>query len=164
MLHKIIVSTTLLVCFSVSGCKQRLPEGMPPLYPCTITLIQDGKPLAHASVVFYPSDPENFWSLAGSSNTQGVIEMTTNGPYKGVPAGVYKIAVEKVSSEDVDANHYCVVNLVDPQFGKRETTPVQIEIKPSKTKGINDQTIDLGKENKNRMTPPMPKAKESREN
>ncbi|MDR0705339.1 MAG: hypothetical protein LBF88_10175 [Planctomycetaceae bacterium] len=164
MLHKIIVSIILLVCFSIAGCKQRLPEGMPPLYPCTITLIQDGKPLDLASVSFYASDTENFWALAGTSNDQGVIEMTTNGPYKGVPAGVYKITVEKVKSEDIDVNRYCMVSLVDPQFGKRETTPIQIEIKPSKKKGVNDQTIDLGKENKKRMTPPLPKTKGFGEN
>jgi hypothetical protein len=163
MLHKIIVSMMLLVCFSISGCQEKLPKGMPPLYPCTITLIQDGKPLEHASVFFHASE-ENFWSLAGTSNIQGVIEMTTNGPYKGVPAGVYKITVEKVTSEDVDANRYCVVSLVDPQFGTQKTTPVQIEIKPSKKKGVNDQTIDLGKEHKKRMTPPLPKSKGFGEN
>ncbi|MDR1493183.1 MAG: hypothetical protein LBT05_10735 [Planctomycetaceae bacterium] len=164
MSYKIIVLTTLLVCVSLSGCKQRLPEGMPPLYPCTITLIQDGKPLDQASIFFHASDPENFWALAGTSNAQGIIEMTTNGPYKGVPVGVYKITVEKVKSEDVDANRYSMFSFVDPQFGKRETTPIQIEIQPSKKKGVNDQTIDVGKEHKKRMTPPLPKSKGFGEN
>jgi hypothetical protein len=153
ILPKIIVSTMLLSCFVFSGCKQQLPKGMPPLYPCTITLIQDEKPLAHAAVRFHPTDPENFWALAGVSNPQGVIEMTTNGPYKGVPAGVYKITVEKQAIEAIDANRYYQVGFVDPQFEDQKTTPIQIEIQPSKKKDINNHTIDLGKEHKRRLSP-----------
>ncbi|MDR0703577.1 MAG: carboxypeptidase-like regulatory domain-containing protein [Planctomycetaceae bacterium] len=125
------------------GCmREQRPEGMPTLYPCTITIIQDGKPLAGAMVTLYTESSEDRrWPPGGTTNPQGVISIKVLGKYSGAPAGTYKVTVEKQETENVDSNSYYTISLVETQYINVQDTPLKIDVTPQ---GVN-QTFDVGK-------------------
>ncbi|MDR2642563.1 MAG: hypothetical protein LBC74_07195 [Planctomycetaceae bacterium] len=142
--HLILLSALLVF----AGCGQNMPDGMPKLYPCQITVTRDGQPFAMASVKLYPVEPQKKeWSTTGLTGTNGVVDLRTNANYRGIPAGKYKIIVVKEDVEDIDKNFYYRLNTVDPNLGDMESTPLEIEIKSGK----NKQTIDVGPEIKTRI-------------
>jgi hypothetical protein len=139
---------TLVVFLSIVGCgNASRPKDLPPLYPCVITVIQDGKPLADATVTLVPETGR--WNAAGSSDTVGVAEMFTNGSYRGVPEGKYRVCVTKIetvagkSSDDdlkpseADSNFH----LVDPQYSDTTESPLFINV----VKETKEHKIDVGK-------------------
>jgi hypothetical protein len=60
-MFRILFSLTLFcTLFSVSGCKDSSrPEDLPKLFPCVITITQEGKPLEEASVELVATDQNN---------------------------------------------------------------------------------------------------------
>lgn len=84
---------------STVGCGPKLPDGMPKLNPTTITVIQDGKPLADAMVSLKAVDESIKWTSGGTTDAKGVATIVTHGQYKGVPAGKFKVAVAKTVGE-----------------------------------------------------------------
>lgn len=87
------------------GCKAKLPPGMPKLYPVTVTLtFDDGKPVDNASVKFRLTDPvlPQTWLHAGTTNSEGIVELMTEGGYRGIPAGKYSVTIEKFETEMKD--------------------------------------------------------------
>ena len=93
------LSAFALLTFVVGCGGQKLPEGMPELSPVSITLTQEGKPLAGASVMLVNVDKTQQWSAIARTNDKGVAVPQTNGQYKGVPAGTYKVTVTKQETE-----------------------------------------------------------------
>jgi hypothetical protein len=55
----------LIVCFTFAGCSKPVPEGLPKLYPLTLTFVQEGEPCAEASILLVPQDSGN---AAGDSS------------------------------------------------------------------------------------------------
>ncbi|MDR1493714.1 MAG: carboxypeptidase-like regulatory domain-containing protein [Planctomycetaceae bacterium] len=90
------LSILTYLCLFPLGCIQKLPPGIPTLYPAEITIIQDGKPLADASVVIINLTPSVNWSGGGNTNKNGVLKLKTMGQYHGVPLGKYKVSVQKI--------------------------------------------------------------------
>ena len=154
----------LLLSFFVAlfGCSHR-PSGMPTMYPCKITVTQDGAPLAGASVVLVCiSDTAmgNAWTPMGKTDSSGVAVMMTNGTYSGAAAGTYRIIVDKSETEpskigppppadtpEHEAWSEKIANedrvqfaLVEAVYSSSET-PHEIDV----GKGANDKTIDVGK-------------------
>jgi hypothetical protein len=92
----------LLYLFAVaalllSGCGgEKLPPGIPKLYPATLAVIQDGSPLAGAEVSMLNTDPSVSWSAGGITDQNGILKLRTMGRYIGAPAGKYKVAVQKI--------------------------------------------------------------------
>jgi hypothetical protein len=127
----------------VVGCaREQRPEGIPTLYPCTITITQDSKPLSGAMVTLYTESSEDRrWSPGGTTDSQGVIQIKVLGKYLGAPAGTYKVTVAKHELENVDSNSYYHVSLVETQYIKVKDTPLKIEVTPQ---GVT-QTFDVGK-------------------
>ena len=74
---------------------------MPKLYPATITVMQDGKPLEGAQVVVISTDPSMNWSSGGNTDKNGVVKLRTMGQYDGAPIGKYKVGVRKVELPDI---------------------------------------------------------------
>jgi 5-hydroxyisourate hydrolase-like protein (transthyretin family) len=135
------------------GCSRNsdLPQDLPRLYPCQITVIQDGKPLTDASITLLAKDKSlQYNSASGMTNSNGIVYLRTYG-VNGVPTGDYKITVSKRIEEG--ATEYIDVSglkqtkegtwysLVELKFVFEETTPLEIEI----TAGKNEKTIDVGK-------------------
>ncbi|GHT44480.1 hypothetical protein FACS189454_01970 [Planctomycetales bacterium] len=104
---KIVVRNFLffLLGFTVatlSGCGQRGLPGMPKLYPATLTVFQDGKPLENASVVLINVDPSSTWSAGGQTDANGIVRLQTMGQFKGIPEGTYSVAVSKIEFPDFE--------------------------------------------------------------
>ncbi|MCL2117067.1 MAG: hypothetical protein FWH27_01440 [Planctomycetaceae bacterium] len=89
----------LLPLFGCGG--QKLPPGMPKLYPATVTVMQDGRPLEGAEIVLINTDPAVNWSAGGMTDKNGVVKLRTMGQYEGAPLGRYKVGVRKVEVPDI---------------------------------------------------------------
>ena len=136
-----------------AGCGgDKLPPGIPKLYPATLTVIQDGKPLAGAEIIMINVDPAINWSAGGVTDQNGVLKLRTQGRYNGAPAGRYKVAVEKTEIPDIvrpeepsnseEMTEYNRIireirentfHVVDQKFGM-EKTKLEVEISPSNLK------------------------------
>lgn len=146
----------------MTGCGEKLPIGMPRLYPASVTIMQEGTPLAGAVVQLIPEDSANAqWGPGGMTDASGVAELRTNGPYKGAPLGTYKVVVSRSESDPhphpeltapgasrEDLGKYMAIGMrlkvytyVESKYGSVETTPLRVEIT---AKGKN-YTIDAGK-------------------
>ena len=84
---------TVLLCAGCGG--QRLPADLPPLHPTVLTITQGGAPLADAVVGAVNVDETILWSGAAVTDASGRATMLTNGMYRGLPEGTWKITVVK---------------------------------------------------------------------
>ena len=153
----------LFLAISVfSGCtKKPRPDGFPELYPCTITIIQDGKPLVDALVRLVPDGHALQWTIAGTTDKNGVVKVITHTDYAGAPEGTFKVCVSKIEitpsqfpQPDKDAPYEewdkwrgqtnnekrPKYNLVKPEYNDTANTPHSITI----SKGKNNATFDVG--------------------
>jgi hypothetical protein len=161
----------LLLTFCVS-CRQGhlKPEGFPALYPCKIYVELDGKPADNVEVIFRPADTAVKWSIGGTTDSQGNLDVLTHGVHRGIPLGNYHVVffkqeedkskyeppVEGSANYDEEfelwmkrtSNEILVTyTLIDPKFEKKETTPYTIEV----GKSGNEFKFDLGKSIKQRI-------------
>jgi len=143
------VFLALLLAATLTGCGKQRPDWLPELYPMTIIIIQDGKPLEGASVQLIPSDSGRF-AVSGTTDIAGQAVLKTSGQYSGVPAGQYKVVVTKTEIEKIgpppkdEYSSQPIINyhLVETQYGSRKTTPLEIEIVSGKNE---TKTFDIGK-------------------
>jgi hypothetical protein len=175
MLFKKTLVPFLSALVFVAGCGQKLPDGMPKLYPVTISVTQDGTPLAGANVVLSGTHQ---WVSVGTTDAQGNAVLYTQGNYPGVPEGISKVAVTKIGEEGSEpppkpfsaeseriyneyqksGKKYKQFNVTPVQYRKAETTPLQVEIK----KGIKNVTVNVEgtvKEELRRAGPALPAPK-----
>ena len=132
---------------------------MPPLYPCIISVTQEGKPFEGATVRLYSDDV--MFHVSGKTDSSGTAVMLTHGEFKGVPEGTYRVVVSKEEKEFIEPasvtaarekakengkvfeepslpfNFY---SYVEDIYTKKETTPLEITV----IKGKNNQTFDAG--------------------
>jgi len=151
-----------LVVFPLTGCSEKRPDGMPKLYPASITVTMDGTPLAAAMVQLYAEDSANSqWGPGGITTASGIAELQTNGRYQGAPLGVYKVAVSKqemdkhpnpewanLPPDDPNYRRYMQIaenlkafEVVAPEFSQLSKTPLKIEI----TAKVKSYQIEVGK-------------------
>jgi hypothetical protein len=93
----------ILISFSVlllSGCGggRVPPEGLPKLYPCSILVTQEGEPLVGATVSLHSTSEKFQWTINGRTDESGKAEIMTHGYFKGVPAGNFKVTVDKLET------------------------------------------------------------------
>ncbi|MDR0609361.1 MAG: carboxypeptidase-like regulatory domain-containing protein [Planctomycetaceae bacterium] len=154
-MKKLIYITLFIFVSSIAGCGDKSrPSDLPPLYPCTVTITQDGKAIEEAMVMFEPVDSADVkYSAAAVTGADGNALMKTYG-FEGVPVGKYKVVVTKIISEAaeyklnestgkeeaINSKRY---RLIEPQFTSAKTTPHEIEI-TGKEKNIT-KTFDVGK-------------------
>ncbi|MDR2115807.1 MAG: hypothetical protein LBP87_05435 [Planctomycetaceae bacterium] len=107
MLKKIFVLFLIFLgicCYG--GCaRHSLPSDLPNLVSVTITVTQEGKPLADALVSLSPIDTNTKWSAIGRTDINGNTQMSTNGMYNGIVPGKYKVVILKEETEK-PANPY----------------------------------------------------------
>ena len=140
-------SIFLLLFLTIIGCKEDRPEGLPKLHSVTLIFQQEGVALDEASIRLIPQF-DSPWAVGGSTNAKGEVRLKTHGKYDGVPAGQYKICVNKFVSEGELAKigesatpmrHF---NLVETKFTLPNQTPLEIEV----VDGRNSfPPFDLGK-------------------
>lgn len=157
-----ILLATLAVA---TGCSEPRLEGMPETYPTSITLTQDGTPLAGATVVLFPEDSSlTRWPVGGTTDEQGKAEMMTSTKYAGAPAGKFKVIVNKTVTEGdpypthpgvgatrdqineydraLKTGKFEMFKVVEQQYRTASTTTLNVEISAS---GENNLTEDVGK-------------------
>lgn len=150
--------------FVLTGCDNNVPKDLPKLYPITLTIIQENKPLEGAVVTLVPeSGTETKWSQSGLTDAQGVVFVATNGRFPGAPQGRYKVLVQKNVREahpfpklansppgtPEDAKYVMAERArkefshVDSSYAKADTTPLMVEVLPKKR---NEKTLNVGQE------------------
>jgi len=154
------IKNTFFLCLLslgiLTGCGPKLPDGMPKLHPVTITVTQDGTPLADANIVL---SGVGDWVSTGSTDAQGVAQLFTQGRYPGVPAGTLKVTVTKVGTEgeppppnpfDAESERvyqeyqragksYRQFHVVPPDYRQESTTPLTVEVAP----GIKNVSVNV---------------------
>lgn len=112
------------------GCGfNAVPEGLPELTPCSLTIVQEGKPLVGAIVLLYPDNQGCPWTVSGTTNECGVAEMTTHGKYPGIPQGDWSVTVSKnntVYDKKSEGDNWTIYAKVDPLYSDKETTPLRL--------------------------------------
>ena len=89
----------LLVGLAISfGCDAKLPPGMPKLNPCTITVNMEGKPVENVTIRLL-SENQIHWGCSGITDSSGKAALVTDGKYKGIPAGKYKVLLSRIDTE-----------------------------------------------------------------
>ena len=94
------------VCLSFAlvfswGCGKKKPDGIPDLYPATITVKNGSTPIANVSIVLIKKDSSSSggsWSATGNTDSNGVAKIkTSQGDWvgNGAPAGEYTIFMNK---------------------------------------------------------------------
>ena len=141
----------LLSLFMFCGCSDASrPGDLPQLFPCVISVMQGGKPLAEALVEFH-AESEQKYRPSAFADVEGNAVMRTYG-FPGVPAGKYKITISKTIEDDFvyrtgDTDEQIIVSsntykTVEDLYSSVETTPHEIEI-TSTSKG-KPVTLDVG--------------------
>jgi len=129
----------ILIVLSLTGCGtgRPRPDDLPKLYPCVLTITQEGNPLSGAYVNLIPMEEVNAKYQASSvTNDEGKATVVTYG-FDGVPAGKYKVCVRKVVGEE-NAEY----QTVERQYANPNTTPHEIEITQQKMPPL---TFEVGK-------------------
>ncbi|GAA5506519.1 carboxypeptidase regulatory-like domain-containing protein [Novipirellula caenicola] len=125
------------------GCaSEEMPEGLPELYPVTLTVHQGGAPLSGASVQLIAADPTlSKWVTGGSTDENGEAVVMTHGKYAGAPAGKFKVTVNKTQTEgsangnDPSVSSQVIMfDLVDAKYRVVTTTPIEVEVTAGENK------------------------------
>ena len=136
---------------------------MPPLHPCHVTITQEGKPLEGANVRLHASGAGTKWHSSGMTNASGAADLVTQGQFRGVPEGTYKITVQKeevvslATPEQLAALEKAKAEnpkwydgpkikqefwqLVEKDYTLVESTTLEITV----SKGQNNVSLDVGK-------------------
>ncbi|MCL2744630.1 MAG: carboxypeptidase-like regulatory domain-containing protein [Planctomycetaceae bacterium] len=140
----------IVISLFVSGCGgQQRPDGFPKVFPVELTVTQEGKPLAGASVSLRSSETQ--WAIGGATDANGKVKLVTNG-YPGAPTGKFKVIIVKTgggegteeririltegngSEESIAAANRITVkfySFVNPEYNEVDKTPLEVEITPS---------------------------------
>ena len=119
-----------------SGCGEKLPQGMPRLNPCTITVDMEGKPVENVSVRLVSED-QIHWGCSGITNSSGKAVLVTDGKYKGVPAGTYKVLLLRIDTEKREYKGFMEeaklppkkqTVVIDLKYDDEDETPYEITI------------------------------------
>lgn len=86
-----------LICLTGCGGVKK-PDGMPDLVKATITLTQEGQPLADADVTCFGKQ-QSAWTVFGRSDAKGVVELKTyTSEFSGAPVDEYVVCVKKIEA------------------------------------------------------------------
>ena len=147
---------TAMLVFPAVGCGKKVPPEFRDLCPTTLKIVQKETPLEGASVALTPLGGAGL-SAGGTTDAKGEAVLFTQGEYKGVKPGKYRVSVVKESrtlNQEVPENSmagppitleqrkamYTIRTFVDPQYTNSRMSPLEIEIKS----GDNAQTFDVG--------------------
>jgi hypothetical protein len=158
--YSLLVVNCSLFIVLLSGCGgASRPADLPPLYPLTITVTQDGKALPEAVIKFVAQADENAkYKPVAITGADGKVALSTYG-FPGVPAGTYKVTITKNVDDDFvtktdDAGEkqiisYKTYRTVEAKFSDVATTPFEIEVSPKRKN--SEETFDVGKAVREKM-------------
>lgn len=129
----LVLSAGFVVC---PGCSQKLPPGMPKLNPCIITVNMEGKPVEKVMVRLVSED-QLHWGCSGFTDSSGKASLVTDGKYKGVPAGKYKVLLSRIDTEHREYKGFMEeaklppkkqTVVIDLKYEDEDETPYEVEI------------------------------------
>ena len=141
---------SVLVMLAVGCTPSNRPDGLPPLYPTTVTITQNGSPLADVSVGLISAEPSE-WVVSGLTDTSGKASIVTHGQFSGAPAGEYTVVLSKTenvfdgerSSEGEllrGSGITEIFSLISVDHTSTETSKFRMTV----NKGNNAQTFEVG--------------------
>jgi hypothetical protein len=140
----IIVLLNFVILTGCGGGPLR-PDGLPVLYPVTLVVTQEGKPVADMLISLRSTDPAVTWAIGSRTDENGHASLRTHGEFNGAPLGKYKVVLDKQENEGYDEyvaakNRYDeaaaakidvkLFSCVEEKYNASETTPIEIEITP----------------------------------
>ncbi|MDR3183490.1 MAG: hypothetical protein LBT89_11350 [Planctomycetaceae bacterium] len=125
----------LLSVFIFAGCGQNLPpkpEGLPKLYPCSISVTFGGEAKGGVRAVLEPEDEDSKWKPNGMTNDEGKVIPTTTYGYQGVPTGTYTLSFSLIEEPDDEAPRGTpAVSLIPLKYSSGQSQE-KLEIKAGK--------------------------------
>jgi hypothetical protein len=160
----------ILLIFAISGflllagcSNSSRPSDLPKLFPCKVTITQEGKPLEGATVTLLSKVPPlegRNWIISGKTGVNGTTELVTQPNFPGVPEGEYKLLIGKTETDDSEVPSFekdpkafekwtaktkgivPTYSLINPDWSNKQKTPFEIKITKGQT---NSATFDVGK-------------------
>ena len=134
MSQKLVLLSVILAFFLCGGCSQdNRPEGLPKLYPVTLTILQDDQPLYNALVFLHTENESDAkWTVSSVTDAEGKAIIVTHGQFRGSPAGKFKVCVRKAEVDEESRGVPKLIHYVDTKFGDPKKTPLEIEVPESK--------------------------------
>jgi len=144
---------TLLFIVSVAfqaGCGPQgppRPSDLPTLHLVSITITQEGTPLAGASVILTSKTPQTYSTASGTTDAAGVVVPRTYG-FEGIPVGQYTVSVSKTAiegaTEQMDGSTPIQVGgkiyqYVGKEYLETRTSPLSIDVSAAM-----ETTLDVG--------------------
>jgi len=152
---KHFISLSLIASFVLFvGCGPQLPDGMPRLYPVTITVTQEGQPFPEALVSLRSVDTAatGTWTIGGRTGADGTVELYTSG-FRGAPVGTFRVVLFREDNVGLAEREAAALrgdpfegivvriwSLVQEEYNHPDRTPIEIEITPD----TRTLTIDAG--------------------
>ena len=135
----------IVLCSSLAfswGCGKKRPEGIPDLYPATVTVKNGSSPIANASIVLIKKDssgPGASWSATGNTDAKGVAKIkTSQGDWvgNGAPAGDYTVFINKRPGDfvpeptppELDGDEAAKLRFTAEQQKKLDALPKEIPV------------------------------------
>lgn len=129
------------MCILSMGCNRLpdRPEGLPPLYPCKMTVTFGGKTLEDVTVSLLPEDKSSKWKSGGQTDGSGDVAVKTAFAFPGAPEGKYTVAFVKQEERIGNTSESMTpVSLIPLKYGPTKSTE-KVEI----AKGKNQFTFEL---------------------
>ncbi|MDR2754783.1 MAG: prealbumin-like fold domain-containing protein [Planctomycetaceae bacterium] len=162
--HFIFLITLIFVISGfLTGCSNNSqPSDLPKLFPCKVTITQEGKPLEGATVTLFSKTPPEGrnWIISGKTNANGIAELVTQPYFSGAPEGEYKLLIGKTETDDSEVPSFekdpkafekwtektkgivPTYSLINPDWNNKQKTPCEVKITKDQT---NTATFDVGK-------------------
>ena len=147
----IVLLSFMFVLAFQPGCGKdpNRPDDLPKLYPVSITVTQEGKPLEGATVTLHAKAETKYGTCLASTDASGVAVIRTYG-FKGVPLGQYSVTIEKrivegakeikVEGGTTDYVGGKVYQFVEPDYTKKSSTSLSVDVTET---GVNE-TFEVG--------------------
>lgn len=133
------------------GCNRdtRRPADMPELFPVSITITAEGKPMEGATVTLIGKTRSKYSSSSAVTDASGVAVLKTY-TFEGVPLGQYVVTVEKRGVEGAkevqidgitDSVGGKIYQYVDSKYSNEQSSPFSIDV----TEQGGQETFEVGK-------------------
>lgn len=165
-MKKVVAVLCGLVLLSFVACGPKAPQGMPKTFPCYITLVDGGTPVADAQIILYPEQGGSL-IISGQTDSKGRANITTvlaSYVGKGAPEGTFKVTLHKQPviemsapagergamtplemqehERELQAKRESTPQIIPQDCTLRDTTPIEVSV-TSATSGKELAKIDV---------------------
>lgn len=122
----------------LAGCSKS--DAGVPVHPVSGQVLFNGKPAAHASVIFHPKEAALGVPVPrAQADAQGNFTLSTYGQGDGAPLGEYAVTIELRPLVQKDGEFISGPNVIPPQYGTPKTTKITTRV----AEGTNNVPIKV---------------------